>query len=171
MTKFLTILLILFVFTSSFAKTKLYKYFDENGGVHYTDVKPLDNEKDVSYQTLKVASGKVKIKVNEENQESVFQIDDFAIAEPRNGSVIQTTNDMVNVKVNMAGKLPSNFRVRFYLDDLPHGKVKSGKQLIADIAPGKHKLYATLLEIHSMKVLKTTETIEFTLEKKPQTTR
>ncbi|HFC29410.1 MAG TPA: DUF4124 domain-containing protein, partial [Oceanospirillales bacterium] len=90
MTKFLTILIMLFVFTSSFSKTKLYKYFDENGGVHYSDAKPLDDEKDVSYQTLKVTSGKVKIKENDENQESVFKIDDFAIAEPQDGSVVHT---------------------------------------------------------------------------------
>ena len=163
----ITILSLNGFFNCVLAKTKFYKYYDENGNVHYTDEKPIADEKDGNYTTLDIVGGKIKESTDTETKEKIFSYDEFAISSPLDGSVIKTNNDTVSVSVNLAGSLPKNYRVRFYLDDLPHGKVKSGKQLIADVATGKHKLYATLLEVRSMKVLKTSKTIEFTLEKQP----
>ncbi len=147
------------------SKTQFYKYTDEEGNIHYTDEKPLVDEKEGSYKTLDIiGNGKIKKSTTSTEQKKSFNINEFHISTPQAGDVMQTNNDTINVSVNLAGQLPSNFRVRFYLDDIPHGKVKSGKQLIADVHPGAHKIYATLVEIRSMKVLNTTEVVEFELQ-------
>lgn len=155
--------------TSSLA-ADVYKYIDDNGNIYYSDKKPLSN---ITEDKLK------KITINDNkhlNPKSDWQSTDpklskkdlefekFFIASPGNNSSITLEGDNILVIANLAKDLSSKYRVKFYLNGIARGKVKSGTQLISDMEEGNHSLYAEVINAKTRKVLKTSPEINFNIK-------
>ena len=66
--------------------------------------------------------------------------------------------------VNLAKDLSSKYRIKFYLDGIARGKVKSSTQLISDLVEGSHTLYAEIINNNTRVVIKTTPEITFNIK-------
>lgn len=158
-----------FCATSSFA-ADVYKYIDENGNIYYSDKKPSNNiSEDKLNKITIIKSSKMNPKstwqrTDQQKSQAASEFEDFVIASPSNGSTFNITDGNMLVMVNLRKKLSPKYRVKFYLDGMPHGKVKSSTQLISDINEGPHKLYAEVINAKTRQVLKTTPEIEFNLK-------
>ncbi|VAW41878.1 hypothetical protein MNBD_GAMMA01-1498 [hydrothermal vent metagenome] len=161
-----TIILVGFLLNVN-ATPKIYKYTDENGTVHYTDKKPeIDaQEAELNLVTI-IKSSKIEPKstrkrIEHKRKQAASQFENFAIVSPEPDGTLWGTGGNVLASVNIEGSLPANYRIKFFLDGLPRGKVKSNSQLIADVERGEHTLYAQVIDAHSRQVIKTTPTITF----------
>ena len=146
---------------------KIYKYTAPDGSIHYTDSKPDKTSQEVNTNNIIVVdSTKTQSRKNWKSLDKTtpanqFSYDKLAIAKPEQNENIWGTGGNVNVSVNLDKKIPIKYRLKFFLDGKPHGRVKSNTQLIADVERGEHSVYAQLINAHSRKVLKTTETVRF----------
>ncbi len=146
---------------------KIYKYTDADGSIHYTDVKPdtssqeIKTDKIIVVESTKAQSRKNWKRLTKSQESTGFNYDNLAISKPEQDESIWGTGGNVTVSVNLEEKLPSQYRLKFFLDGKPHGRVKSNTQLIADVERGEHSVYAQLINAHSRKVLKTTEKVRF----------
>jgi len=148
----------------------IYKYTDAEGNVYYSDKKLLENETEAEINSITVIeSSELDPKstwkrIEHKRKQAASLFDDFVITTPQPHKTLLVTDGNMLARVNLESKLEPRFRIKFYLDDLPHGKVKSSTQLISDIEEGDHKIYAEIIEAVSRKVIKTTPTIFFTLK-------
>ncbi len=150
-----------------FAQGKIYKYTDEQGNVHYTDKKPSDDAEEAKLKSLtivessKVGSTKSWKRTRHKEKFKAYNFDDFVISSPQDQESIWGAGGNLSVSANINGKLPPNYRIKFYLDGVARGKVRSNTQLIADVIRGEHTLYAQVIDTLSRKVIKTSPTITF----------
>lgn len=144
---------------------EIYKYYDENGNVHYTDVDPsLDKTApNVKAVTIidDVESKSSWKRYDHKKKQGARLFDGFEIESPQNGSVISSSNRNLLATVHLETKLSSVYRIKFYLDGVARGKVRSDSQLIADVTDGEHTLYAELIEKQSRRVIVTSPEIRF----------
>jgi hypothetical protein len=167
MKKYTVTIILMVLAINSLAATKIYKYTDENGNVHYTDKKPSADAKEEQLKPLNIVESTPMEskprwqKSNGTETLSRFNFEGFAISNPQANESIWGTGGNITVSVNLDGKLQSNYRVKFFLDGISHGKVKSNSQLIADVERGEHQIYAQVIDAFSRKVIKTSATITF----------
>ena len=146
---------------------KIYKYTAPDGSIHYTDVKPdtssqeVKTDKIIVVESTKTQSRKSWKRLSKVQKNTGFNYDNLAISKPEVDENIWGTGGNVTASVNLEEKLPSQYRLKFFLDGKPHGRVKSNTQLIADVERGEHFIYAQLINAHSRKVLKTTDKVRF----------
>ena len=146
---------------------KIYKYTDADGSIHYTDVKPdtssqeVKTDKIIVVESTKTQSRKNWKRLSKDKETTEFNYDNLAISKPEPDENIWGTGGNVTVSVNLEKKIPRKYRLKFFLDGKPHGRVKSNTQLIADVERGEHTVYAQLINAHSRKVLKTTNKVRF----------
>ncbi len=162
---------LLLLFVNEVVMAKIYKYIDEDGNTHYSEQQPFaDNKVAEQKDVTVIESNTIKANANwkrERHKEkfTAFNFDDFVISDPIAGENIKSKGGNLIVSVNLKGELPALYRIKFFLDDMPHGRVKSNTQLIADVENGNHTLYAQVIESRSRKVIKTTPTINFHFNK------
>lgn len=159
--------------TLSFA-TDIYKYTDENGTTYYSDKKPSSEISDEEVNTITIIeSDKINPKstwqrMDHKRKQQASNFEDFVIASPSDGSIFTVTDGNMLVMVNLNKELSSDYRIKFYLDGMAHGKVKSSTQLIADIKEGPHTLYAEVINATTRQVIETTPEIQFNLKFRKQ---
>ena len=148
------------------AETKIYKHVDEDGNIHYSDVKPNEDAKEADLPGLTIVepyrserSSRYSAPKNIEEREKVF--DDFIIISPLDEEMIQGTGGTVEAVVRINGELPEHFRIRFYVDNIPQGKIQQNSQKISDIFRGEHQIYAEAIDARNRKVVKTTPKVTF----------
>jgi len=158
--------------TTNIFAADVYKYVDENGNIYYSDKKPSTDiaEEDLSQLTV-IKSSNLNPKstwkrTDHKKQQAASEFENFAIASPSDGSIFRIKNGNMLVMVNLEQELSSKYRIKFYLDSMPRGKVKSSTQLIADVTEGPHNLYAEIVDAKTRKVIKTTPKITFTVKYK-----
>ncbi len=163
-----TILIILSLSLSTIVCAgKIYKYTAPDGSIHYTDVKPDENSSEVKTDKITVVeSNKTQSRkswktISKDKKVTAFNYDNLAISKPEQDESLWGTGGNVTASVNIEGKIPRQYRIKFFLDGKPHGRVKSNTQLIADVERGEHFIYAQLINAHSRKVLKTTDKVRF----------
>ncbi|HHL31470.1 MAG TPA: DUF4124 domain-containing protein [Oceanospirillales bacterium] len=167
MNKYTVTVILMVLAINSLAATKIYKYTDENGNVHYTDKKPSEDAKEAQLkspnivESTPIESRPRWQKSDNTEQLSQFSFEGFAISSPQAGESIWGAGGNITVSVNLDKKLQPNYRVKFYLDGISHGKVKSNSQLIADVERGEHQIYAQVIDAFSRKVIKTSEPVTF----------
>lgn len=161
---------LLFAVVNHAAIAQIYKYTDENGNIHYTDKKPSEDAQETKLKPITIVesrkSGSSTNWKRERHKEKFnpLTFENFAISSPTNEESIWGTGGNLSVSVNLESKLPVRYRIKFYLDNIPHGRVKSNTQLIADVERGEHTVYATVIEARSRKVIKTTPKVTFYLK-------
>lgn len=170
MMKVFLIVLILIFTTNVFAQTEIYKYTDKDGNVHYTDQKPYEGAKQEKFKPLTIIESvetepsrnwrrdRHKKKFKE------FKLNNFEITSPLNDGTLWGTAGKVTAKVFIKGVLPNKYRIKFYLDELPQGKIKSNSQLITNVERGVHTLYAIAIDTTTNKTIKTSKKITFYLK-------
>ncbi len=144
------------------AQTKIYKYTDENGIVHFTDKKPFADAPEEKLKSIVVIPAKQfdpapnrRREMHKEKQ-AEKKFDNFVMVSPANEETLSGTGGNVLASVSLEGGLPKNYRIKFYIDGLPHGKVKSTSQLIADVVRGEHTIYAEMIDASTRRVILTT---------------
>jgi len=150
----------------------VYKYVDEQGNIHYSDKKPPKKiaENKLNKLTI-IESSKMNPKstwqrLDHQKSQQASEFEDFVIASPRNDKILSIVDGNMLVMVNLAKDLSPKYRIKFYLDGIARGKVKSGTQLISDTKEGPHTLYAEVINAESRKVIKTTPEIKFIVKYK-----
>ncbi|MBL4773806.1 MAG: DUF4124 domain-containing protein [Alcanivoracaceae bacterium] len=169
MIKVLTLTVFLGAALNISAASKIYKYTDEDGNIHYSDKKPFEGAEEAKLKAITIIkSSNLESEPRSTSKRSrhkekfkAYNFDDFIISNPIDNETIWGTGGNVSVSVFINGKLPPNYRIKFYLDDLPHGKVKSNSQLIADVERGEHTLYAQVIDDFTRKVIRTSPKITF----------
>ncbi len=163
-----TILIILTLSLSTLVCAgKIYKYTAPDGSIYYTDVKPeassqeVKTDKIIVVESTKTQSKKNWKQLTKDKETSDFNYDNLAISKPEVDESLWGTGGNVTASVNLDEKIPRKYRIKFFLDGKPHGRVKSNTQLIADVERGEHFIYAQIINAHSRKVLKTTEKVRF----------
>jgi hypothetical protein len=148
------------------AETKIYKHVDADGNIHYTDVKPDKDAKEADLPGLTIVEstkteGRIRFSApkNVEERENLF--DDFIIISPLEEEMIQGTGGTVEAVVKINGELPAHYRIRFYIDNVPYGKVQTNVQRIEEVFRGEHQIYAEAIDARSRKVVKTTPKVTF----------
>ena len=96
---------------------------------------------------------------NVKERETLF--DDFVIISPMQDESIQGTGNSVEAVVNIDGELPPHYRIRFYIDNIPFGKLQKNTQKIEDIFRGEHQIYAEVIDARTRRVVKTTPKVTF----------
>lgn len=170
MIKILSYFLFLALLFSLTAESKIYKYTDVDGNIHYTDKKPSENAEEAKIKPLTVvkpmyvepATTRRRTEHKQKKAESLFE--NFVITSPKPESSIWGTGGNVIVTVNLAAKLSGNYRIKFFLDGTPHGKVKTNTQMISDVERGEHTVYAQVVNANSRTVIKTTPKVTFYLK-------
>jgi len=156
------------------AQTKIYKYTDKNGNIHFTDKNPSYGEKqksdlkfiaEIPVKQLDSAPNRRRESHKEKQAKNIFE--NFVIATPENKVTLYGTKGNVVASVNVEGDIQTNYRIKFYVDDLPHGKVKSKSQLIADVEIGEHSIYAEMIDDSTRRVILTTPKTIFYLKDSP----
>ncbi|MCF6288719.1 MAG: DUF4124 domain-containing protein [Proteobacteria bacterium] len=162
------IVVVILVITQSTYASEIYKYTDADGNIHYSEVKPFADVKEADLKgvkTMKATAGEAKPKWKHTRQRGKYKttsnFEDFSILSPTENQVVTSIDKNITVMVNLSSPLPTKYRIKFFVDDLPRGKVKSDKQLIADVEQGEHTVYAQVIEAHSRKIISTTPTITF----------
>lgn len=150
------------------AQSKVYKYTDEDGKVHYTDKKPSADAQEEKLKSIIIIPVKdldpvTSTRRREEHKEvqAAKKFENFVINTPSAGSTISGSGGNVLATVNLQEELHSNYRIKFYIDGLPHGKVKSDSQLIGDVFRGEHTIYAEMIEASTRRVILTTPPVTF----------
>ncbi|MBL4658977.1 MAG: DUF4124 domain-containing protein [Alcanivoracaceae bacterium] len=170
MVKILNIIIFLGLALNVNAAGKIYKYTDENGNVHYSDKKPFEDAQEAQLKSLtiiestNIESNSSWKRARHKEKFKAYDFDNFVISSPQAEETIWGSGGNVSFTVNINGKLPPNYRIKFYLDDQPHGKVKSNSQLIADVERGEHTIYAQVIDASTRKVIKTSPKVIFHLK-------
>ena len=155
MIKILSSLLFLSLAFNLTAETKIYKYTDADGTIHYTDIKPSKNAEETKIKPLTVVKpmyvepATTRRRTEHKTKKAKALFENFVITSPKPESNIWGTGGNVIVSVNLAEKLPSNYRIKFFLDGIPHGKVRSNTQMISDVERGEHTVYAQVVDANS----------------------
>jgi len=167
MIKILNFLLFLSLATTLTVESKIYKYTDVDGNIHYTDKKPSENAEESKIKPLTVvksmyvepATTRRRTEHNKKKANGLFE--NFVISSPKQDTNIWGTGGNVIVSVNLSEKLPGNYRIKFFLDGIPHGKVKTNTQMISDVERGEHTIYAQVVNANSRTIIKTTPKVPF----------
>lgn len=154
---------VLVVLVSANAIAQVYKHTDEDGNVYYSDRKPFADAKEEKLKPVIVIPAKEydNTSSNRRRQEHkkkkvAKEFSNFIIKTPVDGATLSGTGGGVLATVNLAEKLQSNYRIKFYIDGRPQGKVKSHSLLIKDIFRGEHTIYAELIDASTRRVILTT---------------
>jgi hypothetical protein len=167
MIKLLLIVLISLTSINAFAQTEIYKYTDKDGNVHYSDQKPYEGAKQQNFKPLTIIKSVETEPVSNwrrsrhKEKFKEFKFNNFEITSPLNNEALWGTAGKINASVFINGELPSKYRIKFFLDELPQEKIKTNSQLITEIERGEHTLYATVIEAATKKTIKTTPKITF----------
>jgi len=170
MIKTLSIAITLLVALNLQAASKIYKYTDENGKLHYTDKKPAKDAQEAKIKSLSVVKSadpkptSTRRRTEHKKNQASALFPNFVITSPKPESSLWGTGGNVIITVDVGEKLPSNYRIKFYLDGIAHGKVKSNTQMISDVVRGEHNVYAEVLNANSRTVIKTTPSVKFYLK-------
>ncbi len=170
MIKILALVLSLGFAFSIEAQTKIYKYTDEIGNVHFSDNTPSSGVKEgelksiVEISTKQFDSAPNRRRETHKEKQAENEFDNFVMVTPANKATLSGTKGNVVASVNIEGDMPKNYRIKFYVDDLPHGKVKSKSQLIADVESGEHSIYAVMIDDSTRRVILTTPKTIFYLK-------
>jgi len=150
------------------AQSKIYKYTDEDGKVHYTDKKPFADSQEEKLKSIVIIPATkldptASTRKREEHKEvqAAKKFENFVINTPTAGSTLSNTGGNVLATVNLSEELPSNYRIKFYIDGLPHGSVESHSQLIAGIFRGEHSIYAEMIDASTRRVIIKTPSVTF----------
>lgn len=169
MIKLLTLIIVLGFSLQAAAQSKIYKYTDENGNVHYSDTKPFAGAQEEDLKSIVVIPAKEfspapnRRRETHKEKQAEKKFENFVIATPSNEATLSGTGGNVLASVNLEEGVPANYRIKFYIDGLPHGNVKSSSQLIADVVRGEHTIYAEMIEISTRRVILKTPTTVFYL--------
>jgi hypothetical protein len=151
------------------AAAKIYKYVDEDGTIHYSEVKPFADAKEADIKasitvvdSLQVEPRSTRKRLEHKVKQEAAKVDSFTMTSPEPGSTLRGTGGNVLASVSVES-VASNHRINFFLDNVSRGKVKSNSQLIGDVERGEHTIYATLIDVNTRAVIKTTPTITFYL--------
>ncbi|MCF6319195.1 MAG: DUF4124 domain-containing protein [Proteobacteria bacterium] len=144
------------------AQTKIYKYTDQEGKVHYSDTKPFADAQEEKLKPIVVIPAKQfdpapnRRRETHKEKQAKKKFDNFVMASPANEATLSGTGGNVLASVNLEDGLPKNYRIQFYIDGLSHGKVKSKSQLIAGVERGEHSIYAEMIDASTRRVILTT---------------
>jgi hypothetical protein len=170
MIKKITFYILLGLVFSASAAAKIYKYVDEDGTIHYSEKKPFAEaeEADIKANITIVESSKIeprstRRRLEHKIKQEAVKVKSFTIDSPTPGSSLWGTGGNVLARVSLES-VDKNHRINFFLDNVSRGKVKSNSQLIADVERGEHTIYATLIDVNTRAVIKTTPVITFYLK-------
>jgi hypothetical protein len=163
MKKHILALLIMGLTISLVTSAKVYKYTDDDGNIHYTDIKPFDGAQEADIKPLTIVDSEPVINRKRELHKKKFSphnFEKFKLVTPKSDSTIWNTAGEILASVDLGGKLPKGHKVEFYFDGKSLGKIKSSSHMIKEVERGEHSIFAQVLDTNN-NVVKTTKRIKF----------
>jgi hypothetical protein len=164
MRKLIPLLCLLFM-APSFAEG-LYKWVDETGQVHYSDV-PRDGAEEVNIDLVQTFSlpastaSPVKAASDEADEEDAVIYDSLVITSPTMEETIWNTGGVVTVGVYLQPGLQVGHQIRLYVDGtLVPMPERSSSAVLTDVTRGEHTVSAEVQD-PSGRSLITAEPIKF----------
>lgn len=153
--------------------TKLYKYVDKNGNVHYSD-EPRKGAKQIQVEdipTIKMKTPDYKPMVlgetEEERQikksleENIYKI---KLTEPTNEGVVRNNAGIVNLKATISPQLDKAHTVRFFLDGSPVSTdPKALSVTVENVTYGEHSAYMVVFDRNGSLIVQKTPVHKFSL--------
>lgn len=153
--------------------TKLYKYVDENGNVHYSD-EPRKGAKQIQVEdipTIKMKTPNYKPIILEDSrddsqskeleEEEIYQV---KITEPENNGVVRNNAGVINLKASLSPNLHKAHTVRFFLDGKPVSTdPKALSVTVKNVTYGEHSAYMMVFDRNGSLIVQKTPVHKFNL--------
>lgn len=147
---------------------ELYKWIDQDGGVHYTDKRPDDSaqQQELSGYLSRISNKKKPEVAEDENPYTAF-----TIASPGQGDTVRNEGSTMDIVVNIDPPLTVKHFLQIYLDGLEVGeKTKSTELTLQQLKKGTHRLQAKIID-EAGQIISTTEEVTFMFRKPADMTK
>lgn len=144
------------------AATEIYKTYDEDGNVVYTDQKPSDDAQPIDLPGLTIMDPVTPPPVRPEQRPGARDAEEltFRIASPQNEEHIWGTGNTLSVQLDSSISLPPGALVVLYLDGQAQTAITGLSTTLDEIDRGEHRLRAEL-QSASGRVLASTDEVTF----------
>jgi hypothetical protein len=157
----------LLIFTPVMAD-EIYKWADENGQVHYSDV-PQEGATEVDIAPIQTFSApSVTASTSSSNddkdaKETLANYESMEITSPATEETIWNTGGKVTVAVQTRPGLQTGHQIRMYLDGKPLPNLAPGtsSQQVSEVARGEHQLRAEIWDENGTILIKADPSIFF----------
>jgi hypothetical protein len=147
----------------------IYKWEDERGHPHYSDV-PHDGAEQIEVepaQTFRapptaIRSTEASAESAEAADQPAITYESFEIVSPRTEETFWNTGGNLNLTVSLQPGLQMGHRIQAYLDGRPLGELPTGTMTssLSDVSRGQHQVYAVLRD-EAGKTLRRTASVTF----------
>ena len=121
---------------------ELYKWIDQDGGVHYTDKRPDDT---AQQQELSGYLARIGNKDQSEAAQDETTYTSFTIAKPGPGETVRNAEPNMDIVIQIEPPLTEKHFLQIYLDGLEvGGKTKSTELTLQQLNNGIHRLQAKI---------------------------
>jgi len=162
------LLLLSLLITMTASAEVIYKWVDETGQVHYSDV-PREGATEMTITPVQtfslpgVAPQSSPAGEEDESAEDATRYESVEIASPAMEETIWNTGGIITVAVNLQPGLRMGHQIRVFMDNqqvavLP--RMSSSAQL-TDVARGSHQLYAEVVDENGKSLLTSSPSIFF----------
>ena len=133
------------------AGAAIYKFYDENGEVVFSD-QPGPNAEEIEsrdVQTIKTHKVRPTTKLTNDQNKKKFSYDEFMITSPENDETIRENNGDVNVDIKIKPQLRTKIKhkIVLLLDGKPVGEPGSATSFaLHGIERGQHSLSAKVID-------------------------
>lgn len=150
-------------------KKTMYKYTDEDGVTHYSEIKKNDQYEEADLPELTIVpSTPIKNTTdsnnNNNNDDEVDPsvVETFTITSPTPNENLWGTGRKLTASVEpLTAAQQANYQVQFILDGQKQKAADSSTQVFTDINRGEHTVQAQLINRFNKKVIKESETVTY----------
>jgi len=164
--------LLSFLFTSISAHSEMYKWVDEDGNTHYSDIQPFKNAGEHispdlnTTPAVNIPKPQVTAEGSTSTKETVYKL--FKVASPSNNATIRDNqgNFSIGLEIQPALNTKQGHYINVLLDNkITHNKLTSLSAQFSNIDRGTHQVSAVIKNKRGKTLLRT-ENISIHLHRK-----
>lgn len=143
----------------------IYRWEDENGQVHYSDV-PRKGAEEVEIEPVQTYSAPAIVSPatvgdSPDTASKSYQV--FAIGSPKSEETFWNTGGKLDVSLDLQPDLRPGDQIHLYLDGQPQGVLSGGKtsMTLQEVWRGEHKVYAQIRDVTNRVLMETPQVTFF----------
>jgi hypothetical protein len=145
----------------------IYRWEDESGQLHYSDV-PRKGAEEIDLEPAQTFSAPAIVSSapsggQSDTANTDYQV--FAVGSPKSEETFWNTGGKLNVSVNLQPDLRPGHQIHLYLDGQPQGILRGGKtnMTLQEVYRGEHRVYAQVRDVNN-RVLMETPAVKFFMQ-------